>query len=428
LKVCPFRGIRYNSGIVKDLAEVICPPYDVITPSEQKLYYERSDYNVIRLEYAMEEPEDSKAGNKYNRAAITFQQWLKQGVLEVDESPAFYLHDHYFTYSGVRRRRRGLIARVKLEPWYSGIHPHEETFAKAKIDRLQLMRACQANFSPLFALYQDPEQQIAHVLSEASRARPLFDFSEHGEEHIVWAIADSRFRQEISRLLTPQTLYMADGHHRYETALIYQGERAQGVSSAGGNEAFNYVMMTLVDFSDPGLVIFPIYRLVRGIAAVTLAELKSRLGQFFILESSPSSDNYISHLKSKIVGEVIFGVLGLESDSLVMLKPRQGISGVMPEGRSQVYKKVDLSLLNHVILEQMLGIVEGEGNITYTVDVDEAYQRVKSGEFQLAFLVAPPRLETIKTIADVKDKMPRKSTYFYPKLPAGLVINSLEWL
>ena len=170
-EVYPLRGIRYNKGIVEELARVICPPYDIIAPEEQKLYYERSDYNAIRLELQPEQPEDNATNNKYSRAGITLRQWLKQGVLKVDEHPALYLHDHYFTYLGEERRRRGLIARVRLEPWGSGIYPHEETYPKAKDDRLQLTRACRANFSPLLSLYQDPEQKVAPILAEASQAK-----------------------------------------------------------------------------------------------------------------------------------------------------------------------------------------------------------------------------------------------------------------
>jgi len=232
-EVCPFRGIRYNGEIVKDLAQVICPPYDIITPQEQKHYYERSDYNAIHLEYPLLAVATTKQSdfNKYSGVAITFQRWLEEGILRVEDYPAFYLHDHYFTYLGERRRRRGLIARVKLGPWGNGIYPHEETYSKAKADRLQLMRACQANFSPLFALYQDLEGGIARILSEASQGKPVIEFADSSESHVVWAITKPEFIHRISEFLAVQPLYMADGHHRYETALAYQQERAHIISS-----------------------------------------------------------------------------------------------------------------------------------------------------------------------------------------------------
>jgi len=467
-EVCPFRGIRYNQEMVKDLAGVICPPYDIITPRQQKHYYERSDYNAIQLEHPL--PAGCERGakqsnhNKYSRAAIALQQWLKKGVLRVDDYPAFYLHDHYFAYLGERRRRRGLIARVRLEPWYNGIYPHEETLSKVKSDRLQLMRACQANFSPLFVLYQDSREEVAQILSEASQDEPIIDLTlnsspskgacpSEGEEHIVWAITEPKFTHQISELLAPQPLYMADGHHRYETALAYQQERVSGYchceaqgAEAISKKAFNYVMMTLVNFSDPGLVIFPIHRLVRGIAPSTLAGLKKQLENFFTLEFIPLSGGLITSLKHSekllychserseesrpfaIAQGMLLGILGLESQSVALVRQRQGISlvDVMPKNRSQAYNNFNVSLLNHLILDRMLGVAPDSEDIAYTVDVDETCQQIKEGKYQLAFLLSPSQPEMVKAIADAKDRMPRKSTYFYPKLPTGLVINPLD--
>ena len=441
-EVHPFRGIRYNQETVKDLARVICPPYDVITSEQQKFYYERSDYNAIRLECALEQAGDTTTNDRYSRAAITFQQWLKEGILRIDDSPAFYVHDHYFTYLGERRRRRGLIARVKLEPWGDGIYPHEETFSKAKRDRLQLMRSCQANLSPLFALYQDSEQKIALILHEASQDKPIMslrvkrsNLPDSDDKHIIWAITDSGFQQQIRRSLSGQPLYIADGHHRYETALAYQQERAQVIASEAkqsltGKEAFNYVMMTLVDFSDPGLIILPVHRLVRGIAYSTLAGLENHLEHFFILESVPLTEGLINSLELEMAGEVVLGILGLKPGFLVLLRQRQGISleGVMPEKHSEVHRRLAVSLLNYIVLNRMLELVQDSEDMAYTVDTTDAYQQIREGKYQLAFLVTSPSLTVLKTVVDAKDRMPRKSTYFYPKLPAGLIINSLSQL
>jgi uncharacterized protein (DUF1015 family) len=426
-EVSPFCGIRYNREIVKDIAAVICPPYDIITPQQQKLYYERSDYNIIRLEHPLQ---DYPGYSKYTRAAITFQEWLKQGVLQPDNYPAFYLHDQYFTYMGERKRRRGLVTRVRLEPWGKSIYPHEETFPKAKSDRLQLMRACQANFSPLLCLYSDPGQEVAQILLEASQDSPIIELDDSGESHIVWAITKSKFQQQISRSLLTQPLYMADGHHRYETALNYQQERLQAScdSNEASSAAFNYVMMTLVEFSDPGLVVFPIHRLVRGIAPSTLLRLRKQLEDFFILESIPLTEDLISSLECKLPGNAMLGVLGLEPQVLITLSPRPAIEDMMPETRSQAYKTFDTSLVYHLILDRMLGLASDSENLAYTVDVNEACHMINESGYQLAFLLNPPNLATIKAIVDAKDKMPRKSSYFYPKLPTGLIINPLsEW-
>ena len=465
MEVSPFRGICYNQRIVGDLARALCPPYDVITPEQQNFYYEEGSYNAIRLEFPAERLEPT--GDSYQRAAITFQQWLRQGVLQLDSVSSFYLHDHRFEYSGEKRVRRGLIARVKLEPWGSGIYPHEETFSKAKSDRLQLMRACRANFSPLLSLYQGSERKIASILSEASRARPIIETSvlypsmgegkdEDGEAHTLWAITDPEIKRELSQFLSSQPLYIADGHHRYETALAYQQERAQEQSDSFDSSviaseakqsltdkgAFNYVMMELVDFSDPGLVVLPLHRLVRNIAPSALAELEKQLENYFTLEFVSLSEDSLARCHcepfalSVIASEakqshgaqgIVLGVLGLHAGALVFVRRRQDISleTMMPGNRSQAYREFDVSILNHIILDAVLSGTK-DLDVAYTVDLKEAYQQIKEGKYQLAFLLNPPQPEMVKAVADAQDRMPSKSTYFYPKLPAGLIINPLD--
>jgi uncharacterized protein (DUF1015 family) len=213
------------------LAHVICPPYDIISSGQQSLYYRKSTYNAIRLELPREDP--GPAVDRYQKAAATFGQWLMDGILEQDSVPGFYLHQHQFDYSGEERLRRGLIARVRLEPWGNGIYPHEETGTKAEGDRLQLMRSCRANFSPLLSLYDDSHVKVSATLSRISRQEPLIslwaepsNLPDCHEVHTLWAVTDLETKQELSRLLSSVPLYMADGHHRYETALAYQREKA----------------------------------------------------------------------------------------------------------------------------------------------------------------------------------------------------------
>ncbi|NWF77841.1 MAG: DUF1015 domain-containing protein [Chloroflexi bacterium] len=459
MEVSSFRGIRYNQRIVGDLAQVLCPPYDIITPEQQKLYYKKSDYNAIRLELPAESQEP--AVDRYQGAAITFQRWLEQGILQTDSVSGFYLHDHCFEYAGEKRVRRGLIARVKLEPWGGGIYPHEETFSKAKGDRLQLMRACRANFSPLFSLYQDSERKIASILSHVAQRKPLMSLRapillgqsnllDSNEAHTLWAITDPEIKRQLSQLLSSQPLYIADGHHRYETALAYQQERAkeqsdffdssviaspdfvgtkQSLTPMRSGGAFNYVMMELVDFSDPGLVVLPIHRLVHGIAPATLTGLEDRLRKFFVLESVPLKTDSPDALR--LPSNSCLGILGLQPGSLVVLKRRHpdsiGVSleAMMPGNRSQAYREFGVSILNHIILDDVLSGAK-DLDVAYTVDLQEAYQQVREGKYQLAFLLNPPQPDIVKAVADAQDRMPSKSTYFYPKLPAGLIINPLD--
>ena len=297
------------------------------------------------------------------------------------------------------------------------------------------MRACQANFSPLLSLYQGSERKVAAILSEASRAKPMIETSvlspsteaghdEEEEAHTLWAITDPEIKRELSQFLSSQPLYIADGHHRYETALTYQQERAQeqADSCKSSGDGFQYVMMELVDFSDPGLVVLPLHRLVRGIEPSILVGLGDQLKSFFVLESVP-----LKAAGCQLPADSCLGILGLQPDSLVILKRRQDISfeAMMPGNRSQAYRKFDVSILNHIILDKMLGFTSKE-NVAYTVDLKEAYKQIREGKYQLVFLLNPPQPEMVKAIADAQDKMPSKSTYFYPKLPAGLIINPLD--
>jgi len=446
MEVSPFQGICYNQGIVGDLAHVLCPPYDVITREQQKLYYEESNYNAIRLEFPAESLE--LAGDRYQIAATTFQQWLRHEVLRLDSVSSFYLHDHRFGYSGEKKVRRGLIARVKLGPWGSGIYPHEETFSKAKSDRLRLMRACRASFSPLLSLYHDSELKIAPILSRITQEKPLWslrakrsNLPDYDEAHTLWAITSPEIKRELSQFLSSQPIYIADGHHRYETALTYQQERAQE-QSLTSKGAFNYVMMELVDFSDPGLVVLPLHRLVRGIAPSALPGLERQLENFFTLELISLSEDSFAHYQrepfalsviaseakqSRSSQDIVLGILGLHTGALVLLRHRPDVSleAMMPDNRSQAYRQFGVSILNHIILDKVLSGAK-DLDIAYTVDLNEACQQIKEGKYQLAFLLNPPQPGMVKAVVDAQDRMPSKSTYFYPKLPAGLIINPLD--
>ncbi len=423
-EICPFSGIRYNQKVVEDLASVICPPYDIISPEEQRAYYQKSDYNIVRLEHGMESPEDTEADNKHSRASVTFNQWLKAGILQADPVPSFYIHEYTFIYQNTRKRRLGLIACVRLEPWENKVvFPHESTVPGIKSDRLELMRACAANFSPLFSLYEDPGQRVTKLLISQAKRKPLIDFTEAGETHKLWISSEPEFVQRISHFLAPKPIYIADGHHRYETALAYRDEIQQSTSLRNSDAAFNFVMMTLVSFSDPGLIALPVHRLVRGIPSQTLAGFRNQLATFFDIDSLPLDETGLPEVRGATTS-----VLGLEPGSLTTLRLRQSVSlkNIMPEGHSEAYKKLNVSIVQHLIMENLLGSSGKTDGIAYTPDAEQARRQVESDEYQLAFLLNPIPVTTIKAIANANDRMPGKSTYFYPKLPTGLVINRLE--
>ncbi len=433
-EIRPFRGVHYHQSLTGDWPAVICPPYDIIAPQLQQELYQRSENNFVRLEFGRELPQDTVTDNKYTRAAATLEQWLKQGVLEVDEAPAIYLHDHYFTHQGKEYKRRGIVALVRLEEWDKMVvRPHEGTVAESMKDRLSLLWALQANTSPILALYEDQGQQISSLLASQERSEPLINLrSVDGEGHIVWAITEAEAINQISSSLAEQPLYIADGHHRYESALAYQRERRVSSPSTSKDEAFNFVMMTLVDFADPGLVILPPHRLVRGISKPTLNELTAKLKVFFEIEELPLSAPGVWQQVDDLLAEtneVRLILFGPATEHLFVLRLRDlaAVSQMVPYFHSELYQRLDVSIVDHIILEKLLALSSDNEKtaLAYSYDRLDAIDRVLAQEYQLALLLSPVKAETIKAIADVGDKMPRKSTYFYPKLPSGLIFYRL---
>jgi uncharacterized protein (DUF1015 family) len=438
-EICPFRGVRYNQSLVNDLSAVICPPYDIITPQIEQELYLRSEYNFIRLESGQELPQDTVTDNKYTRSAATLEQWLKQGVLEVDEVPAIYLHDHYFTYQGKEYRRRGIIACVRLEEWDKMVvRPHEGILTETRDDRLSLLWALQANTSPILALFEDQGRQVSSLLAAQEPSQPLINLSSAtGENHDVWAITGPEVINQICSSLAHQPLYIADGHHRYESALTYQRERHACSLSASEGEAFNFVMMTLVDFSDPGLIILPPHRLIRGMSKSTLDGLMAKLGSLFEVEELPLSmpnvwqlvEDLLTGVKPDETNEISLVLFGLATERLLVLRlcDFASVSQMMPYFHGELYKRLDVSIIDHIILEKLLGLSSEreEAILGYSYDRQDAVNRVLNQEYQLAFLLNPVKAEVIRAIADSGDRLPRKSTYFYPKLPSGLVFHHL---
>jgi uncharacterized protein (DUF1015 family) len=432
-EIHPFRGVRYNQGLVKDLAEVLCPPYDIITPQLQQELYHRSPYNFVQVEFGRGLPQDTPTDNRYTRSADVMKQWLEKGVLAADEKPALYLHDHYFSYGGREYKRRGIIAGIRLEEWDKMIvRPHEGTLVEHSTDRLSLLWALQANTSPILALFEDKGKQVSSLLAEQEQSQPVISFA-GGEGHKLWAITEPGLIEKLSAGLARQPLYIADGHHRYESALTYKRERQACSPSVSGDEAFNFVMMTLVDFSDPGLLILPPHRLLRGLSRTALSQLAAGLKSFFEVEELPLDkpgvwrqvDDLLAGGESDEFRLVVFGTAG-GSILILSLRDPAAASSLMPAFHSELYKKLNVSVLDHVILEKLLGVEGGEeAGLDYTYSREDAVSRVVDKEYQLAFLLSPVRPEVIKAIADAGDRMPRKSTYFYPKAPAGLVLHRL---
>jgi uncharacterized protein (DUF1015 family) len=438
-EIRPFRGLRYQAGQVDDLARVIAPPYDIISPDEQRALLARSPHNIVRLEYGETHDDDCEQNNRYTRAAATLAQWLASGVLAPDDRPAFYVYDQEFEHGGARYRRRALLTRVHLEEWAKGtVRPHEQTFAGPKEDRLRLLRACRANLSPVFALYRDPQGVVSSALQDATRGHTPTAMAETAEErHTLWTLAEERLQLWLEQQFAPATLYIADGHHRYETALAYRDERRAPAASSTGQEADNFVFAGLTAAEDPGLLILPVHRMVR-LPQVDDSVLE-RLRQHVVVEevTPPQShdqaapDRLLELVAERGRSASAFGLCwpGGRLFLLTADDPQELVARFCPECPAQ-WRTLDVAVLELALLRTVLEIdprpIDEAGSLTITPDAHEAWQRVQAGHCSAAFLLNPVPVEKVLAVADAGQRMPPKTTFFHPKLATGLVINRLD--
>lgn len=432
----PFRGVRYNQQIFKDLSEVVCAPSDIITPDVQRKLYRRSKYNFVRLDAPLGSDFDKCEDIRWQRAAATLEKWLDKGILQVDDVPAMYIHDYHFTYLGKQYVRRGIIAAVRLEEWDKMIvRRHEKILPELKKSRLSQIRAMKADTSSLMAFFKDQEGEVSSLLSELKLGKPIINLSIDIDEgrHTVWAVTDPKVIDKICRSVAKELVYIADGHHRYEGALVYRAERFASIPSPSKDDACNFVMMTLTPVSDPSLIVRPFHRLIRGIPESVLSELLPKLKAFFEVEEWSldelgvwqKADSLLTRSDLDNPDEVVMMIFGLVDGKLIVLKVRDfaPISSVMSNSQLEAYKKLDVSIADQVIIERLLGISGSrkEKSLAFSLDRHDAVQKVAQGEYQLALLLRATRPEQIITIADTGETMPEKSTRFYPKPPTGLV-------
>ena len=431
-EIRPFRGLRYANA---DLSALLCPPFDVISPAEQRLLYERSPFNAVRLEYGETLPDDTPSSNRYTRAAATLRDWLQSGILVRDEAPALYVDDQQFAHEGHVLTRRSLFARVRLHDWDEGvIRPHERTLDRPKEDRIQLLRACRLNISPILSLYRDGDGSAREAIESACRGAPLIATAEtNGEKHTLRRLDDDALGL-IPRLATDKTLYVMDGHHRYETALAYRNERRSQAQTWTGEEPEDFVLMALIAREDPGVVVLPTHRLLTGVAIP--GDFVALLERDFTLENVNASARaggwqamqYSLTERAKSV--VAFGLATAGRRLIATVRNPDSIARRMPSGSPASWRSLDAAVLEALVLRDILGIDQqgaaADGSLTFTHDGAEALQLVDSGECDMAFLLSSAPVEQVLSMADAGERMPHKSTYFYPKLAAGLVMNSLD--
>ncbi|MDW8222587.1 MAG: DUF1015 domain-containing protein [Gemmatales bacterium] len=431
-EIQPFRAWRYDLGHVGTLSEVTAPPYDVIDEALQQRLYERHSYNVVRLILNRIEPTDDDQNNRYTRAAACWRDWQREGILRQDSEPALYVYHQEFSWKGQTYVRRAILAVVRLEPFGQGkVYPHEETLPGPKEDRLRLLRATAANFCPLFGLYPDEDGTAQRLLDESvERWPPLQAQDDQGVVHRLWRVIEPHLINELQRWLYPRPLYIADGHHRYETALRYREELRQAGLVNSDSAPANYVLMGLVGMSDPGLLILPTHRLFRGAQSLSADMLTAALCEHFEVELYGQGESAGLELGELIEADTDQSVLGFGladgSWILARLRRTQRLAELLPQ-RSEAWRSLAVSVLHELVLRDCLRNYQPDTwQVTYVHQAAQAVQALARHMSDFVALVPPVSMAHLVAITQHHERMPPKSTYFYPKLLSGLVFYSLR--
>ncbi len=441
-RIIPFRGLRYNAAN-DDLKEIVAPPYDVISDEQRDFLYQRHEHNIVRLERGKDLPIDTIQENKYTRARQYLEQWIREGVLKRDKEPSIYIYEQEYKYSSEKpKKRRGFMALARLEEQESGvILGHEQTLMPPKLDRLNLMKECRANLSPIFSLFSQPDGAVDKILAEAaSRRPPDVDFSDDaGIRNGLWIVSDGAIIESLTQHMRDKAIIIADGHHRYETALIYRHIKRSEKNAPAGERPHDYVMMMFVNLDGGGVTIYPIHRIVHGIADFDAGAFRNRLEEQFELTSysftcsdcEGVTDMLLSDLARAGENTNAFGLyLGGDRFDLLRARDAARLRGFVENGPCESWKALDVTIAQKVILQDILGIdtknISKEEHVQYTPWGKVALEAVRHGEAQIALLLNPTRPEQVKAVTYAGEKMPQKSTFFYPKLLSGLVINQFD--
>lgn len=405
--VVPFHALRFDESKAGPLSDLISPPYDVISDAHRDALYARSPYNVVRVEEGKDEPGDSASDNKYTRAKASLDEWIGKGILKVDTSPAFYLYDHYFVVGGQRARRRGFLGALRLYQEGRGIvRPHERTFPKAKTDRLKLLRATRTNTSPVFGLFADEKGAVASALEAwmvRGPARLVADARVGDERHLVWALDDRPVAEKLTAALKEQRVYIADGHHRYETGLAYLKEEIEVAKIDFDEDSSHFTLAYLCALDDPGLRIFGTHRVVSG-ADAAIDEIVPRNFNTAVIDRGA-------------LGDTQPGIVLVRNGAFTALTPKADLDlSAMPES----WRRLPVAQAEELLVQPARAL---GGEVTYEHDTEKAIAAARDGTTTV--LLRAVEAETLKKVADSWERLPQKTTYFYPKVPAGLVLRPL---
>ncbi len=420
-----FKGVFYNKEKV-DIANVVTPPYDVISKREQEIFYNKSEYNIIRLILGKEFESDNEMNNRYTRAADYLNAWFKNKILIQDEDESIYFLEEEFYVDGVKKSRKGFISLAKLEDFSEGnILPHEKTMLGPKADRLNLTKACKCNFSQIFSVYSDEKGNVLNIFYGAiEEETPFLNVEYDNKNYRIWKVTNPEDISKLQGLIRNKKIFIADGHHRYETALAYR-EYRKSLPDYDDKAGYNYVMMYFSPIENNDLLILPTHR---GVKHVNFNEknLLDAVKEFFEIESFNKSElTYIIDILKKNKDKyTVFAVYGGQ-DKIFILKFKNSIKEKLSD-----IDKLDVQILQKFIFEKFLNITQEDldkkTKIEYVKDIDYGIGLVDKGELEALFILNPTKIEQVKDIALSGQKMPQKSTYFYPKLITGLVINKIE--
>ena len=421
-EIIPFKGILYNPLKV-DASSAVAPPYDIVTHDGKNELYDRSPHNIIRIDFGKDSDGDNEEVNRYTRASGYLSDWLEQGVLIKDPEPYFYCYEIEYMIDGRAKKTRGYFCAVRLEEIGKGsIRPHEMTYSKPKTDRLNILRFCNANTSPIFSLYSSQERIASSILEEIVRERPFIEAGTgDGSVHRLWKITDRDSIEKIQKEVSGRDIFIADGHHRYETSLAFRKEMQEKGLCRTGTEPFNYVLMFLSNMEEEGLSLLPTHRIVEVDSDLRIKEV---LGKYFDIQKINSAELSGKQAMQKMFGMMkksvhTFGMYLTNADTYYVLSfnaPQLNVD--LPE----CLKGLDVSVLHKVIFEDLLKIEHYE----YEMDPDVAVDRANKGSFEAVFFLNPTRIHDVKEVASAGFRMPPKSTYFYPKLLTGMVMYCFD--
>ncbi|HQP91611.1 MAG TPA: DUF1015 domain-containing protein [Candidatus Omnitrophota bacterium] len=417
-KIEPFLGIHYNPDIVADISKVVCPPYDVISPKEQEDFYQLHTYNLIRLILGKELAGDNEKTNKYSRARDYVDEWLRRSVLVQDKEPAIYFYEQVFKVDGSKKKRWGFMSLLRIDDEGKDrtVHPHEHTHTAPKEDRLKLIKSVEANLSPIFTIYSDPKDQARRIFEKALEGeKPLFDIIDPaGIENRLYRLTDSKLIADIREFFSEKELFIADGHHRYEVARQFRDYK-RSTDGVNFKDSYNYILSFFTPLEDKGLCILPTHRLIKDVSFDVKA-----LSACFTLKESDSLKSLSEEMRSKADDIGVFGLYYQKKFYLIKLEEKRECNRFIKEGPKE-YRDLDVVILHKVIFDNFIKIQLPQ--INYEVNLESAVSKVDSGEYSALFMLNPTKVEQIRSIALTGEVMPQKSTYFYPKLLSGLLIN-----